>query len=343
MTPRELARKYPVIEEQVAAVLPPDAAITAEAFCESRDVRRFFRRLGLISRGRPDASASQTILAVIDAVARRTGAEQGRARAILSAYCRSNGQVAAVCGKTPLCDGCPLTGDCAYASRRPTMKQLPEGEQPRERLVELGEAHLTDAELIAIIIRSGTPELSAVGLAQTLLARFGGFRELARCSPAQLRQVGGIGPAKATAIKAALEIGKRFDREPHPTKPGAFLSPEAVFERYRSRLGGEKRETFVALLLDAKNRLIRDVTVSLGSLTQSIVHPREAFQPAIRDSAAAVIFVHNHPSGDTEPSREDADITRRLKQTGDVIGIRVLDHVIVSETGFTSLANKGLL
>ncbi|MFH1730058.1 MAG: DNA repair protein RadC [Planctomycetota bacterium] len=223
------------------------------------------------------------------------------------------------------------------------MKQLPESERPRERLAKLGQQHLTDAELLAIIIGGGARDITAVELARSLIVRFGGFRRLAECSTAELQKVHGIGAAKAAGIKAALEIARRFNGPPATSKPGAFLSPEAVFERYRHKLGMEKRETFVTMLLDAKNRLIRDLTISQGSLTQSIVHPREVFEPAIRDSAASVIFAHNHPSGDTTPSREDIEITKRLKQTGDVIGIRVLDHVIVSETGYTSLANEGCL
>jgi len=344
MTPQELARSYPLIAERVAPFIQDGSGIAAETFCDSHDIRRFFRRLGVIPRRGPRAAASRTMLDAIETISRRTGAEGDRARAVLAAYCKSDGQLAAaVCARTPRCDLCPLAGQCAHAGKKPTLKQLPETEQPRERLIGLGETQLTDAELLAIVIRSGTADVSAVELARTLLTRFGGLHELARCSPAQLCQVDGIGPAKATGVKAALEIARRLDRQPGSARRGAFLRPEAVFQRYRARLGAETRETFVALLLDVKNRLIRDVTVSQGSLTQSIVHPREVFEPAIRDSAASVIFVHNHPSGETTPSREDLDITRRLKQTGEVIGIRVLDHVIVSRSGFTSLANEGLL
>jgi len=342
MTPRQLARSYPLIEEKMAAVVADDAPAAAEPFCEDRDVRRFFRRLGLISGRKADA-AGRAILEVVDAVSQKCGADRERAQAVLAAYCKSNGRVAATCGEPPRCDECPLAATCSFFSKKPTIKQLPETERPRERLAHLGEEHLTDAELLAIILGGGTRDVTAVELARGLLARFGGFRELAACSTAELRRVCGVGEAKAASIKAALEIARRLGTEPAPSRPGAFLSPEVVFERYRLSLGREKRETFVALLLDAKNRLIRDVTISKGSLTQSIVHPREVFEPAIRDSAASVIFVHNHPSGDTVPSREDVEITKRLKQTGDVVGIRVLDHVIVGESGYTSLADEKLL
>ena len=343
MTPRELADSYPMIEEKVSAFLPDGAPAACEAFCESKDVQRFFRRVGVIPRGRPGAAASETMLAVIDVISQKTKTDGERAKAVLAAYCRSGGQLRGICDDTPRCDECPLAANCAFFSKKPTIKQLPETERPRERLAKLGEQQLTDAELLAIIIGGGTQDVTAVELARSVLTRFGGFRELAECSPAELRKIHGIGEAKAAGIKAALEIAKRFGSSPTPTKAGAFLNPGAVFERYRMKLGAEKRETFVAMFLDAKNRLIRDVTISQGSLTQSVVHPREAFEPAIRDSAASVIFVHNHPSGDTTPSREDIEITGRLKQTGDVIGIRVLDHVIVSESGFTSLADGGHL
>ena len=344
MTPRELAQSYALIEEKVSASLPAGSSIAAETFSEDHEIQRFFRRLGMLPRGRPGAPASETVLTVIDAVSREAGRDPERARSVLAAYCKGNGRcAAAVCGKTPQCTQCPLTGHCAFFSKKPTIKQMPEAERPRERLLQLGQQQLTDAELLAIILGGGTTEQTAVELARGLLTRFGGLRALADCSPAELRKVRGIGAAKSAAIKAALEIARRFGTQPTPTKAGAFLNPEAVFERYRTTLGTEKRETFLALLLDAKNRLIRDVTISLGSLTQSIVHPREVFEPAIRDSAASVLFVHNHPSGDTTPSSEDIEITRRLRQTGEVIGIRVLDHVIVSESSYTSLTQKGLL
>ncbi len=341
MTPEELARHYALLEEVIGPSALPDAV--AEPFSDNKNVQRFFRRVGIVPASRRGASASETILAAIDVISRDAGAGRDRAKAVLTAYCRTNGDLAGICTKTPRCQQCPLADKCWFFTKRPTIKQLPETERPRERLAKLGQEHLTDAELLAIIIGGGARDITAVELARNLITRFGGFRELAACSTGELQKVHGIGAAKAAGIKAALEIARRFHNPPKPTKPGAFLSPDAVFERYRHEVGAEKRETFVAMLLDAKHCLIRDVTISQGSLTQSVVHPREAFAPAIRDSAAAVIFVHNHPSGDTTPSREDIDITKRLKQTGDVIGIRVLDHVIISETAYTSLANEGCL
>lgn len=344
VTPRELAQSYQEMEERVAAFLPPGAAAASETFCDEKDLRRFFRRLGLLPRGKAGPGAGETLLAVVESISEKTGADRDRAKTVLGAYCRSDGAVAAaVCGTVPRCAECSLAAGCAFFSRRPTIKQMPETERPRERLVQLGREHLTDAELLAIIVGGGTAEQSAVDVARTLLTRFGGLRELAECSTAELRRVRGIGLARSAAIGAVFEIARRHAAQPRAPKGEAYSNPEAVFQRYRSTLGTEKRETFLVLLLDAKNRLLRDVTISQGSLTQSVVHPREAFEPAIRHSAASVIFVHNHPSGDTTPSAEDMQVTKQLRQTGEVIGIRVLDHVIVSETGFTSLAGERLL
>jgi DNA repair protein RadC len=343
MTPEQLARHYAAIEEQVRVSAPACVPVASDAFCEDDDVRRFFRRLGILS-GRSGTAASQTVLGAIDAITRRTGEARDHAASVLAAYCRGDGEPAsAVCGEKPQCDRCRLAAECRFFSKRPTIKDLPEGERPRERLLALGERQLTDAELLAILLGGGTQDQTAVDLARSVMTRFGAFSDLAACSPAELSQVRGIGPAKATTIKAALEIARRCHCETGPKRPEPFGHPERVADYCRPKLSGEKRECFLVLMLDIKNRLIRDVTVSQGSLTQSIVHPREVFQPAIRDSAASVIFVHNHPSGDTTPSREDIDITRRLKQTGDIIGIRVLDHVIVGEQGYTSLANERLL
>ena len=237
----------------------------------------------------------------------------------------------------------PARGFLRIFARKPTIKQLPENERPRERLLALGQQQLTDAELLAIIIGGGTTEHTAVELARMLITRFEGLRGLSEASPAELAKMRGIGSARAAAIKAALEMARRYNSQPQAAKPGAFLNPHTVFENYRPKIGAEKREVFYVMLLDVKNRLIRDVMISKGSLTQSIVHPREVFEPAIRDSAASVIFVHNHPSGDVTPSPEDIEITKRLRETGDIIGIRVLDHIIVGESAFKSFASEGLL
>jgi DNA repair protein RadC len=225
------------------------------------------------------------------------------------------------------------------------IKQWPEADRPRERLLRQGEAALSDTDLLAVILRTGDGAggSSAVDMAREILAAFDhDLSRLAVASAAEICRVRGVGPAKAAGIRAALALGsrlaaKRFDQNEQ------YSSPSQVFHHYGPRFRGEKREHFLILLLDGRNRLIREVSVSVGSLNQSLVHPREVFSPAVRDSAAALILVHNHPSGDPSPSREDLEITRRLRQAGDTLGIRILDHVIIGHHGYVSLADRGEL
>jgi DNA repair protein RadC len=224
-----------------------------------------------------------------------------------------------------------------------TIKEWPEADRPREKLLEKGPAALSNAELLAIILRTGDASTgqSALDYGRTLMTRFDdSLRRLDEVSIQEICTMKGIGPAKATQIKAALEIGKRFAQE--ELKRGEpFRSSAEVFTHYREQLGGLKKEEFHVLLLDAKNRKIKDVRVSEGSLTSSLVHPREVFNPVIRESAAAVILVHNHPSGDPSPSQEDLHITRRLREIGEVMGVRVLDHIIVGKGKYVSFVDDG--
>ncbi len=223
------------------------------------------------------------------------------------------------------------------------IKEWPESDRPREKLLEKGPEALSNAELLAIILRTGNASTgqSAVDYGRALMTRFGeSWRQLEEVSAQEICATKGIGPAKAAQIKAALEIGKRFAQE--EIKRGEqFRSSAEGFNHYREHLGGLKKEEFHVLLLDAKNRKIRDVRVSEGSLTSSLVHPREVFNPVIRESAAAVILVHNHPSGDPLPSQEDLQITRRLREIGEVMGVRVLDHIIVGKGKYVSFVDDG--
>jgi len=224
------------------------------------------------------------------------------------------------------------------------IKYWPEGERPRERLLQKGPEVLSDAELLAVVLRTGDAAsgLSALDLALHLLARFGNLRAIDRASPAELQEVPGMGPAKAAAVKAALALGRRSTAEGDETRV-AFRSSSDVARYYLPKVQGLKKEIFRCALLDMKNRLLKDVVISEGSLGESLVHPREAFLPAVRESAAAVIFVHNHPSGDPTPSQEDIAITRQLVQAGQILGIRVLDHVILGEGRVVSLAEEGIV
>jgi len=224
---------------------------------------------------------------------------------------------------------------------RPHLKDWPVDERPRERLLNHGADVLSDAHLLAIILRTGKGGKTAIDLGRELLEVFGGLAGLAQAGITEIQKIKGIGPAKAAEIKAAIELGRRHQK---PSLAGAsFCASQDVATYFLPRFKDAKREEFRCILLDTKNRIIREVDVSIGSLSASLVHPRETFTAAVRESAAAVIFVHNHPSGDTKPSQEDILLTRRLVQAGEVIGIQVLDHVIVGDGTHFSFRDSGLL
>jgi DNA repair protein RadC len=211
---------------------------------------------------------------------------------------------------------------------------------PRERLDTLGPGALSDAELLALLLRTGGPGRAAQSLASDLLARHDGVAGLARTGPAELRQTAGIGPAKSASLLAALELGRRLATRRLRTGD-AIRGPADVHRHFHARLRDAPHERFLVLLLDGRHRVLREVTASQGTLTASLVHPREVFRPALREAAAAVILVHNHPSGDPTPSREDREVTERLVQVGEILGVPVLDHVIVAERGYVSLRQDG--
>ena len=220
--------------------------------------------------------------------------------------------------------------------------QWPETERPRERLLTHGPATLSNAQLLAILLRVGRQGSSAVQVAMDILDRFEGVGGLAQCGIEELCAVPGVGAAKAAQLKAALELGKRALASPL-TKGTKITSSRDLFTHYHPTLRDLRHEIFKVILLDAKHAIMRDATVSEGSLTLSIVHPREVFTLAVRESAAAVIFLHNHPSGDPTPSQEDRILTARLVSAGDVLGIRVLDHLVVGDGRYISFADQGWL
>lgn len=226
------------------------------------------------------------------------------------------------------------------------IKEWPEDERPRERLMKLGTDALSEAQLLAIVLSTGNASSgqSALDLAMQLVRTFGGLRALDAASIAELCQLKGIGPAKATTIKAALELGKRLSGEP-AQRNFKVTSPQDLVNYFQPRLQHLRKEVFKAVLLNTKHQVLKDVTVSEGSLSASLVHPREAFLPAIKESAAAVIFLHNHPSGDPTPSAEDKELTLRLAEVGQLVGINVLDHIIIGTgtPGYLSFRDAGLL
>jgi DNA repair protein RadC len=222
------------------------------------------------------------------------------------------------------------------------IKGWPLDERPRERLLDRGPEALSDAQLLAILLRSGSERTNAVQLGMGLLERFGSLSSLSQTSAAELCSIHGIGPAKAAQLLAALEIGRRSQsRRLAPSDK--IQSSQDVYNHFHPLLRGLKKELFKIILLDGKNKIIRHLTVSEGSLNFSVVHPREVFNPAVRDSAASVIFLHNHPSGEPHPSKEDIESTRRLVAVGGLLGIEVLDHVIIGDGEYFSFADRGLI
>ena len=222
------------------------------------------------------------------------------------------------------------------------IKDWPEEERPRERLIRQGPQDLSNVELLAILISKGKRGKSAIDLAREIINQFGGIENLKGRSPAEIGEVTGIGTAKAAAILAAIEIGTRISTI-SIAKGKLLTSPEAVFKHYRLHLGTEKQEHFMVVVLDTGMRLIREYTISKGTLDASLVHPREVFIPAIREHAATIILVHNHPSGSCRPSGDDISITRRLVSAGEIIGINVADHIIITRDSYYSFKESGLL
>jgi DNA repair protein RadC len=223
-----------------------------------------------------------------------------------------------------------------------TIHDLPASERPRERLQKLGAEALSAQEILALILGRGIAGESVMVTAQRLLGEFGSLKGVAAASLEQLSHVKGIGLAKAAQIKAAFELSSRVEGYSETGQRPLVKTPDDVAGLVRSRLKDKKKEYFLALLLDTRNRLIKAAEISVGSLDSSIVHPREVFKEAISASAAAVIFVHNHPSGDPEASEDDVNLTKRLAEAGEVVGIEVLDHIIIGDNKYTSLKRDGL-
>jgi len=223
-----------------------------------------------------------------------------------------------------------------------TIHDLPLGERPRERLLKLGSEALSAQEILAVILGRGTRGESVMMTSQKLLSRFGNLKGVANASVEELIQTTGVGPAKATQIKAVLELSRRLEADAGEKPKPVLKSPEDVAAEVRGQLKGKKKEHFLVLCLDTRNRLINRKLVSMGSLDTSIVHPREVFKEAVSSCAASVIFAHNHPSGDPEPSKEDIELTKRLAKAGEILGIDVLDHIIVCDQGFVSLKARNL-
>ena len=229
-----------------------------------------------------------------------------------------------------------------YPQYPTAMREMPEEDRPRERLARLGPEALRDAELIAVLFRTGTRQMGAVALGELVLRHFGDLRALSRASVEEIQQVKGVGKVKAVELKAALELGKRLIAHTGDGKV-RIDSADKVADLLMKRLKDFEVEHFVALLLNSKHQLLKQVTVTQGGLDSVAAAPRDVFRRAVRDGAAALIVAHNHPSGDPEPSRLDIELTERLVQAGSIMGVPLLDHVIVGDGRFVSMKDRNYL
>ena len=223
-----------------------------------------------------------------------------------------------------------------------TIHDLPLSERPRERLQRLGAEAMSAQELLALILGRGIAGESVMVTAQRLLSQFANLKGIADATIEELSQIKGVGLAKASQIKAAFELTNRLENYIENPNRQVVKTPEDVNGLVQGKLKGKKREHFLAILLDTRNQLIRVAEISVGSLDSSIVHPREVFKEAISASAASIIFVHNHPSGDPEASEDDIQLTKRLAESGEIMGIDILDHVIIGDKRFLSLKREGM-
>lgn len=221
------------------------------------------------------------------------------------------------------------------------VREMLEEDRPRERIERLGAEALRDAELLAVLFRTGTRKMGAVALGDQVIRHFGSLRALAQASLEEMRQVKGLGKVKSVEIKAALELGKRLalfsDRD-----RTFFRTAKDVADMLMVRFKDYETEHFKCVLLNTKNQVLKVADVSEGVLDGALALPRDVFRQAIREGASAVVFCHNHPSGDPEPSRDDIDLTKRLVEAGELLGLRVLDHVVFGDGRYVSLKERNL-
>jgi DNA repair protein RadC len=219
----------------------------------------------------------------------------------------------------------------------------PEGERPREKLITSGPESLSAAELIAILLGTGTDKLNAVDLGKELLRSFGSLEHLASASVAELRNIRGIGAAKAIILKAAFQLSRNLDHELAHKELKYVREPSDVAKIFIPKLGHLKQEVFAIALLDSGGKYLHSENITVGTLNASLVHPREVYKSAIKHSAASVILVHNHPSGQLVPSSEDLRVTQQLVETGKILDIPVQDHLIIARNRFISLREEGYI
>ncbi|HLR03761.1 MAG TPA: DNA repair protein RadC [Virgibacillus sp.] len=222
------------------------------------------------------------------------------------------------------------------------IKNVPKEDRPRERLLKYGSHYLSNQELMAILLGNGTRNESVMVLANRLIIHFEGLNLLKDATIEELTAIKGIGEAKGVLVLAAIELSKRMNKHRHEERY-IIRSPEDGADYVMEEMCGLNQEHFVVLFLNTKNQIIHRQTIFIGSLNASIVHPREIFREAVKRSCASIICAHNHPSGDPTPSQEDINVTRRLVESGKMIGIEVLDHLVIGDRKFVSLKEKGYL
>ena len=233
-----------------------------------------------------------------------------------------------------------------------TVRDLPKSERPRERLIEYGAEKLSSAELISIILNTGVKGESVIMISQKLIMQFGSLKGIMDASLEDLKKIKGLGNAKATKLKASFAIAKKVmteikaaenEKENEKKRYNAVTSPEILYGIIQSKIMNFSKEHFFVVSLDTRNNFIGIDEISIGTLTASLVHPRETFESAIKRHAAHIIIAHNHPSGETEPSEDDLKITKRIVDAGKIMGIEVLDHLIITEKSFLSFKEKYLI
>ncbi len=222
------------------------------------------------------------------------------------------------------------------------IRDIPQNERPRERMLKYGSESLSNVELLAILLRTGSQNESVIQLAHSVMSKIETLQGFYDISLEELTNIRGIGPAKAIQIKAGIELGKRVLQQVPQAKFSIQMPGDAA--RYiEDDIKYLKQEHFITLMLDTKNQVISKETISIGTLNSSIVHPREVFKPAIKKSVSAIILAHNHPSGDPTPSREDIEVTKRLVKAGELLGIDVLDHIIIGDSKYISFKEEGFI
>jgi DNA repair protein RadC len=214
------------------------------------------------------------------------------------------------------------------------LKEISVEQLPRERLFASGSDSLSDAEILALLLNTGSKEENVIDVSNRLISKYG-LNGISCCSLSELTTIKGIGPAKASKIFAAFELSRRANSGKIAKK--SIQNSEDVALHYIEKLKGKKKEHLIVILLDSKNRIIKEEIVSIGTLNSSLIHPREVFKPAIKESANAIILVHNHPSGDCDPSSEDKEITKILVEAGKLLNISVLDHIVVGKDDYSSM------